>query len=509
MKAPAFNSIFSREKVNKKIASKQVVSGEQTPYESFEEGNFVSTTDTAGLFVSNLITGQQNNQARSRQEIMRKWRNMEKDPVISTALRLNIIAALGGHETEGSLIFIEDKSDISDEEKRLNDELREDLDDQFNKMAFSMAYNGAAFGDSYCRTYYEKGRGLVRAIHDETVHPTLILPYEQAGKTVGFLAGTANKQVKLSTLQMARLKMPRIAWIPQHSVVEKSAYLNLKEDNINNLPIIPSLLGGSFLFAAEEPYERFYTSLSAVVGQRWVDSIDESLISVNLTGASPNQQTKLKESLTRILGESKAMAEKAMRGTPNFSRIRHLLFTTNEKQVLTQGEGMGSKRASNMSMEDILFHARVLSGALGIDLSMLGFADQLSGGLGDGGFFRVSAQVAEGSRVTRAAMTDFYNEIIDNHMLHKYGKKYSGKRPYSINYYGSISAYEKEKQSTRLDAVNASGLIVQTLSQLKDLGLGEKEMIQFLSKEMLLDQDEAEMYARSMISASKNDSGKY
>ena len=40
-----------------------------------------------------------------------------------------------------------------------------------------------------------------------------------------------------------------------------------------------------------------------------------------------------------------------------------------------------------MSIDDIMLHAKLLAGALGVDLSMLGFADTLAGGLGEGGFF--------------------------------------------------------------------------------------------------------------------------
>jgi hypothetical protein len=52
-------------------------------------------------------------------------------------------------------------------------------------------------------------------------------------------------------------------------------------------------------------------------------------------------------------------------------------------------------RAATISIEDVMLHARMLAGALGVDLSMLVFADQLSGGAWRGGFFRVSAQAAD------------------------------------------------------------------------------------------------------------------
>ncbi|WP_413243229.1 hypothetical protein, partial [Pseudomonas ogarae] len=90
-----------------------------------------------------------------------------------------------------------------------------------------------------------------------------------------------------------------------------------------------------------------------------------------------------------------------------------------------------------------LFHAKKLAGTLGTDISMLGFADQLSGGLGDGGFNRTSSQGAERARMLRTSYTKTCNDTIDRHMMAKYGKCWpDSERPYTINFYGGIAALE-------------------------------------------------------------------
>lgn len=144
-----------------------------------------------------------------------------------------------------------------------------------------------------------------------------------------------------------------------------------------------------------------------------------------------------------------------------------------------------------------MLHARLLAGALGVDLSMIGFADQLSGGLGEGGFFRTSAQAAERARIIRVALTDFFNQIIDIHTLNKYNIVFDPKnRPWQINYYGSISALEAEKQRTKSDAMNAGGMLAQTIQLIKDSGFDEEMMREYLAKVMLLDDDQAAMFAK-------------
>lgn len=458
--------------------------------------------DLSGLTIAGLM-GTANSPPRSRQAIYQQWRLMEKDPVISIALKTHVTAALGGHETNGDVVFIEDNANASEADKKVLEEVRSDLLEMFNKHAFSIAYNAIAFGDGYARTYYEKGKGLIGMVTDEMVHPTLIQPYEQGGQTVGFLAGsTRHHLTRLTTLQLARMSMARFVTVPQAGMMSKSYKYNIAEDDRNKLPIVPAIIGGSLLFTAEKPFTDFYISLASLVGQRLVDSIDESFIMVNMSGGTKDQQLKLAQNVKKTLLQSKQLADKAMQGEPQFSRIRHVLFTHEEKQVITQGEGLGSKRQGSVSIEDIMLHARLLAGTLGIDLSMLGFADQLSGGLGDGGFFRMSAQIAESSRVIRASMADFLTDLIDKHMLYKYGKCWSNaNRPFQINYYGSISAFESERQQTRANAVGSAGIMAQTLDQMKNLGFNEKEMVLFMTKQMMLDQDEAELYAKSIATA--------
>jgi hypothetical protein len=69
-------------------------------------------------------------------------------------------------------------------------------------------------------------------------------------------------------------------------------------------------------------------------------------------------------------------------------------------------------------------------------------------------------------------------------------------RPWSINFYGSISALETERQKTKMDAMNAGSMLVTTMQQLKDMGVSEGVMKLFLSKQMLVDEGEAAEYAK-------------
>ena len=65
-----------------------------------------------------------------------------------------------------------------------------------------------------------------------------------------------------------------------------------------------------------------------------------------------------------------------------------------------------------------------------------------------------------------------------------------------MNYFGSISALEKEKQQTRMEAMSAGATLVQTMQMLKELGADKEIMENFLTQTMMLDEDQAKLFAK-------------
>jgi hypothetical protein len=470
---------------------------------------------TDGLSISTLLGSTKRN-ARNRQQIYMKWLDMIGDPIVSTALRLHVTAALGGHETSGDVVFIESAPEFKDDKasQKIVDELRADLTGIFNRIAYTVAFNGAGYGDAYGRVYTDGKNGVVDVYVDEIVHPSMVTAYERGNTTVGFVVASGQRFTeRLDLQQMARMKMPRMVYIPQVRALEKAIRIALKEDDINALPILPALFGGSFLDSAEGPYDALSAALAGLVGQRVLDSIDESMLTVNMDSMTKEQRKSYMVNLKAILTASKKRAEDAISsGKPVLSRVYNIMPTYGEKQLtalngsLTGGGGRG--QSGSISIEDVLFHAKLLSGAIGIDLSMLGFAELLSGGLGDGGFFRTSAQAAERSRLLRVGMTEFFNHIINIHTFNKYGMVYKpNERPWMVNFYGSISALESERQHTKTESMNTGAILAQTLAQLRDLRLDDKSLTEILTKVMLMDEKQAELIVKGMAKPPPEDGG--
>jgi hypothetical protein len=470
--------------------------------------NNYSETLTLTALTGNGVDG-----ARSRQLIYQKYQRMLADPLVSGAIRLHITAALGGHETSGDLVFLEATAEAKKDPQaeKIVKELSAALSPIFNRVAMSAAYTGAGYGDGYARLYTKDRVGLVDMSIDEMLLPPLVIPYEQGNRTVICQVAVGDKaREKLTMDQIARVKMPRMMYTPQPLAVEKAYRVAITENDIDKLPLMPSLVGGSFLADAESQYDKFTAALQGLVGQRVLDSIDESIFTAQVTGMTTEQRQTFLTSLKNMLSKSKQIADEAVRtGIPFLGRIRHILPVWGDKQLLgiqgvNSGGGAGAGRSGNIGIDDVMFHAKLLCGALGIDISMLGFADLMSGGLGEGGFFRTSAQAAERSRTIRVALTEFFNHCVDVHLIKKTGSTYPpDKRPWQVNFYGTISALEKERTATQLDAVNTGMLMAQCFTMVKDLGLDEKTMAHMFERAMKIDAEDATMYAKAIVAAKK------
>lgn len=447
--------------------------------------------------------------ARARQAIYEKWSSMESDPVVSTALSLLVTAALGGHETNGDLVFLE-KTAQTKKDTRLSaivDEISADLAPIFNKVAVQMAYTGAAFGDSYARIYANSS-GVVDLCCDEMFRPPMVQPFERGSRTVGYAVYSGPKNFeRLDVTQLARLKMPRTQWVPQYGVVEKSLRTAITEDDIDKLPVMPAMAGGSLLYNAEEPYDNLNATLLGLVSQRWRSSLDHRIVGVQLAGATLEQQKLFTDSVVAMYKDLKVIVANAIKnGTPITESVTSILPMWNEKQLVNLSSEDKSG-VQTITIDDVMLHARLLSGAIGVDLSMLGFADQLSGGLGDGGFFRLSAQAAERARTLRVALAEFFNQVVDIHTLRRYGMVFpANERPWAMNFYGSISALEAERQSTKAESMNAGVLLAGAMQAMKDLGANKEVMAEFLEKIMMLDADQAKLFA-SVVDAKPPDDG--
>lgn len=443
------------------------------------------------------------NRKRSRLEIMTIWDSMQRDPTISSALSLHITAALGGHETRGDVVFLTPKTELKQDSKKnaalikMVEEEAKNLMPMINKMAFSFTREALCFGDSYARIYGKEGKGIVQILSNELTEAPLIQSFEKGGNTVGFhvleIDGSQTRTtIKLDTTQMLRMKMPRTSHVKQYKVGDMIRRKTLGEDDIEKLPIIEADVGGSLLCDAETTWANIQLLLQALNSQQIADSVEQAFLTVDVQSMPEEQRQKYKAGIQKMLQKHRDNVKSALQGGDAlWSKSWHVLPVWGDKQVLN-AVGDLSRRGVPINTEALVFNLRRLCALLGMDMAMLGWAEQLSGGLGDGGFFHTSAQISQKSIHIRTSFSEFLNELINLHIGYKYGKVFDlNNLPWQIEFYSDMSAAATEALQNKQTRANTLAVIASCLAGLKDLSLSKESAFLLLTKTGGFDDEEA------------------
>lgn len=445
---------------------------------------------------------------RTRKQIYSQWQIMQTDPQIAEALSLHVTAALGGHETTGDVIFITPHERVRGEGTRAK-KLRERVEREakhiaplINRYAFTLARQAIAYGDSYARIYTHAREGVINLMSNEYTTPPQIQPFEQGGQTIGFfiLEATDLEKIitKLTPTQLLRVKMPRTEYVPQQPLLRKEKMYLMNYDFRSEMPILPSEVGGSFLYPVENAWKDAMISLAGLNNQQIADSVKQTFLTVNMEGMPPNQQKQYRQGLIKTLQNYRDQIKEAFKGGEALYGTKyHVLPTWSEKQTI-QTIGDLSHRQAPLNAETLMINLRRIAGGLGLDLSLIGWADMLAGGLGDGASFHTSAQIMRRSMLIRQALIDAFNFLMQLHWGIKYGEYFKeGEYPWQFDFYSDQSAATTEALTNKQTRMNTLAIITQALSSLKELGL-DKTSVQILLEDIGgMDVEQAERIATS------------
>lgn len=433
-------------------------------------------------------------QPRTRRQIYTMWEIMQADPQVSEALSLHVTAALGGHESTGDMIFITPSDHIREGGRRAK-ELRKKVEREakhiapiINRHVFSLARQAIAYGDSYARIYTDERKGVLDLMNNRFTQPSLIMPFEQAGRTIGFHAlEDEDKQrtiAKLSLEQMLRVKMPRIENIPQMALDVWQDRTTLVYDLRSDNPILPSEVGGSFLYPIEDAWRDVTISRAGLNNQQIADSVKQAFLTLNMEGMPAKQRQGYISSLTKMLKSYRDQIQDAFDGGEALYGTKyHVLPQYGEKQVI-QSVGDLAQRVAPLNEGILMINLRRLAGGLGMDLSLIGWADMLAGGLGDGAAFHTSAQVMRRSMLIRQACIDAFNHLMSVHWGIKYNEWFEPQDyPWQFDFYSDQSAAATEMLNNKQNRANTLAIVAQSLAGLRELGF-DKETNQLMLEDV-------------------------
>ncbi|ENT7664923.1 phage portal protein [Escherichia coli] len=400
---------------------------------------------------------------------------MAKSPTISTALNIHIAHALAPSKKTGQAFILSPKDGSDAEAVSRCEELTADLGAMINDGLPSWAMIMAIFGVSYVRPYAEQGRGITGIESSYYTLPHFVQEFYRGSQLVGFSGDYILDTHSLSRVitepwNLVSMKNPY--WTPQHKVIPVSygtKGYSLLSDQADKPLMETQNYGTSFLEYSYEPYLNLCASLAALKSTRNNAAKIDRLIALTTNTLDPVNAANYTRGVSQALKRhSDLVAQRSINANAIPTVLNHL--------IPVMGDGKNGITIDTQSIpadisgiEDVMFHLRQLAASLGIDATMLGWADQMSGGLGEGGWQQTAIQAALRANWIRQAAQRTIYRLLDIHLAYKYGKVYTEtNRPYDVQF-NSMNTAIQEEENRELDArANFVAVISQIMDQIQN-----------------------------------------
>lgn len=393
-------------------------------------------------------------------------RLMAKDPTIDSAIKMHIANALSARTNSGESVFISPAEGAGQD--KIVDDLRATLMPFIKKDLNEWARKAAVYGSCFARIYGAQGIGIQNIRCDYYTHPRFIQKFEKGGRLAGY---TTTYQGTNQANQRLRL-MPPWSFVG-FEIPEWWDSEDIEPINIGGIPVDLAMEDAAQEGLVES--QEYGTSLIATAYGPWMDLLDaicslkmsrrnaarlERMVGVNTGKLDPERAAHYLDMVAERISNATADVERQswLRGNVQ-TVVNHYVPIFGEKGGLQIDAVQGTPDINGL--EDVMFHIKRLGSAIGIDPALLGFGDLLSGGLGDGGFFRVSVMAATKANLLRQALKNGIQKLCELHVAYKFGKVFlPGNCPWTIQFNSVSSAIEREEQESLESRTNAlSGLV--------------------------------------------------
>ncbi|MBT2909460.1 hypothetical protein PL84_02565 [Vibrio anguillarum] len=405
-----------------------------------------------------------------------KYDEMSVDPTIDSALKMHVANALSAKTDTGEILFVASTKD-GDGDKIVKD-LRNTVGRWLNENAEAIAFQASKYGLSYVRPYIEPQKGITHIRFDHYTHPAHIRCYERAGLLCGY---TSKYQRSLERKGMIELmepwkfipfKIPR--WDGHGSTLSEPLRLNPlafdinDDDYLNEEPIETQDYGSSLLRSAFDPWIDLNQAILSLNSARQNAAKRDRFITIQTGKKNPALAAQYYNTILSALKRKMNLSAKRSAKRGHISTIdNHILPVTADGtgQVNIQTE----QSDVNIShIEDVSFHVNRLCSALGVDKSLVGFTEDMAGGLGEGGWWTQSMVAAIKANLIRRAIKSGAERLCEIHVLMKYGKVYTeSDKPWRIEFNSLNNVLEREESTARESRINFATSVV-TLMQMLD-----------------------------------------
>ncbi len=437
------------------------------------------------------------------------YEELSEHPTINEALNIHITHALAPNNISKKSFWL---TPTKPEFKPLVDDLNAVVVKKINDNIFKWANVMTRYGVAYIRPILKEGQGLVDFEFNYYTLPRFIREYERSGKLAFFTSQHMKKDNvggidPVPPWKLIPLKIPYFTPNPDQEPdsLAKGLYSLLNEDH-REMAIETQDYGESLLSHALEPYRNFQRSLESLLGSRENASKREWLVLAQLGSKTPQAAAVWLDELAESMKSDDDFNEKRrIAGGVRPTVERKIIPITGDSSVDTSL----MEASPNIShIEDVLFHFKSLTASLGLDYTMVGFADMMSGGLGEGGFLQTSIQAGRRAQMIRVGVEAFVERACILHLFYKSKKALLKDQPipWELTFNSMSSTIQAKEDEEREKKANRAALLTSVVDAIKQGSTADSPTLarRILSDALDIPDEELEQILKELFA--KNDS---
>lgn len=406
---------------------------------------------------------------------------MAQDPVIWACLKLHATNALAYNEDAGEVVsvkYVGEETDtqaqeVVDDLKRLAGKL------ELTERLFAIGLDVLKYGMSPVRIWGEPGRGITHIVHNMMTHPASLKIYEREGKTAGFISRyqQQNQTEGYDLLPpWAFILFRNSGHTQQEGGVSFESYISQMDLGSKRPPEAlveawnygQSVLEGTFL-----PWLDLQESIISLNMSRRNKAKRQTLIAYPVGSQSPARAAALTQAIAQRLKQRKNLDEKMRREGGYAPTQDDFLLPYDTNQSGRVEFNTVEPNVDVNSIEDVTFHLKRICGSLGLDPSLIGFGMDMSGGLGEGSWFRTSIIAAATGEQLRRTIAAGLNRLFEIHIAFKYKLVYPAQeKPWKLQFHAASTAKELEENQTRMLRMDLVDRLSQQMMAFSEAGVG-------------------------------------